>query len=248
MAATFRIACGGVIFAFPHEDLSVCCGTSDMDKQDLVWVSAAALIGYLLGSVNFAVIVAKRHGVDILKAGSGNPGATNVKRVIGKKAGNLVFFLDALKGFVAAGWPLLLCFIIESRTNDKGTLQPIVLMQLAGFFGALIGHCFSVFLKFKGGKGVAVTIGALLGAMPVNMACGGLVWALVFFTSRYVSLASIAMAVALPVIAYLLPGQGVGPHFWFSLFVAVFIVYTHRTNIGRLMRGEENRFSKKPKV
>ena len=101
-------------------------------------------------------------------------------------------------------------------------------MQLAGFFGALLGHCFSVFLKFKGGKGVAVTIGALLGAMPVNMAIGALLWALLFFTTRFVSVASIGMAVALPIIAYFLPGQGIGPHFWFSLFVAAFIVITHR--------------------
>lgn len=218
-----------------------------MTQEDYIWISAAALIGYLLGSVNFAVLVAKRHGVDILKAGSGNPGATNVKRVIGKKAGNLVFFLDALKGLVAAGWPFvffLLCQYPESLQFKHDGLVTVY-MQLAGFFGALIGHCFSIFLKFKGGKGVAVTIGALLGAMPLNMACGGIVWALLFFTSRYVSVASIGMAVALPAIAYFLPGQGIGPHFWFSLFVAVFIVYTHRTNIRRLMKGEESRFTKK---
>ena len=212
------------------------------------WILLAALTGYLLGSVNFAVIIAKRHGVDILKAGSGNPGATNVKRVIGKKAGNLVFFLDALKGLVAAGWPFvlfLLCQYPESLQFRHDVLVTVY-MQLAGFFGALIGHCFSIFLKFKGGKGVAVTIGALLGAMPVNMAIGAVVWAALFFTTRYVSVASIGMALALPAIAYLLPGQGVGPHFYFSLFVAVFIVYTHRSNIRKLIRGEENRFTKKP--
>lgn len=222
-----------------------------MSQQDYIWISAAALIGYLLGSVNFAVIVAKRHGVDILKAGSGNPGATNVKRVIGKKAGNLVFFLDALKGFVAAAWPAAIIGTVSEippGQDAQSFFNEITLMQLAGFFGALIGHCFSVFLKFKGGKGVAVTIGALLGAMPLNMAVGGLVWALLFFTSRYVSVASIGMALALPAIAYFLPGQGVGPHFFFSIFVAVFIVYTHRANLVRLARGEESRFTKKPKA
>lgn len=223
-----------------------------MSHQDYVWISASALIGYLLGSVNFAVLVAKRHGVDILKAGSGNPGATNVKRVIGKKAGNLVFFLDALKGLIAAGWPFIWFLLAVDPDHYNPKLEDnhhlVTYMQLAGFFGALIGHCFSIFLKFKGGKGVAVTIGALLGAMPVNMACGGLVWALLFFTTRYVSVASIGMALALPVIAYFLPGQGVGPHFGFSLFVALFIVITHRTNIVRLIRGEESRFTKKPKA
>jgi glycerol-3-phosphate acyltransferase PlsY len=172
-----------------------------------------------------------------------------VKRVIGKKAGNLVFFLDALKGFVAAGWPFVAGALGASflaGANGESARDTVTLMQLAGFFGALIGHCFSVFLKFKGGKGVAVTIGALLGAMPLNMACGGLVWAALFFGTRYVSVASVGMALALPVIAYALPGQGVGPHFFFSLFVAVFIVYTHRANLGRLMKGEESRFTKKP--
>ena len=214
-----------------------------MPSQDLVWISAAALLGYLLGSVNFAVLVAKRHGVDILKAGSGNPGATNVKRVIGKKAGNLVFALDALKGFVSAGWPFVAGALLVSRFG-LGESTP-TLMQLAGFFGALIGHCFSCFLGFKGGKGVAVTIGALLGAMPVNMLIGGLVWVALFFSTRFVSVASIGMALALPAIAYFLPGQGVGPHFFFSLFVAVFIVVTHRANIVRLALGQENRFAKK---
>ena len=214
-----------------------------MPSQDLVWISAAALLGYLLGSVNFAVLVAKRHGVDILKAGSGNPGATNVKRVIGKKAGNLVFALDALKGFVSAGWPFVFGVMLVSRFG-LGESTP-TLMQLAGFFGALIGHCFSCFLGFKGGKGVAVTIGALLGAMPVNMLIGGLVWVALFFSTRFVSVASIGMALALPAIAYFLPGQGVGPHFFFSLFVAVFIVVTHRANIVRLALGQENRFAKK---
>ncbi len=214
-----------------------------MPSQDHVWISAAALLGYLLGSVNFAVLVAKRHGVDILKAGSGNPGATNVKRVIGKKAGNLVFALDALKGFVSAGWPFVAGALLVSRFG-LGESTP-TLMQLAGFFGALIGHCFSCFLGFKGGKGVAVTIGALLGAMPVNMLIGGLVWVALFFSTRFVSVASIGMALALPAIAYFLPGQGVGPHFFFSLFVAVFIVVTHRANIVRLALGQENRFAKK---
>ena len=92
---------------------------------------------------------------------------------------------------------------------------------------------------------MAVTIGALLGAMPVNMVIGGLVWVALFFSTRFVSVASIGMALALPAIAYFLPGQGVGPHFFFSLFVAVFIVVTHRANIVRLALGQENRFAKK---
>ncbi len=203
-------------------------------------IPLAAAAGYLLGSVNFAVIVAKRHGVDILNAGSGNPGATNVKRVIGKKAGNLVFALDALKGFVASFWPLAAVKAGLGLDHDHPAY-----IQLAGFFGALIGHCFSCFLGFKGGKGVAVTIGALFGVMPMNILAGGLVWSALFFLTRYVSVASIGMALALPAIALLMPGQGLGAHFWFSCFIAAFIVFTHRGNLVRLARGEENRFTKK---
>lgn len=216
-----------------------------METPLLISLLIAAGTGYLLGSVNFAVIVAKQHGIDILKAGSGNPGATNVKRVIGKKAGNLVFALDALKGLLASGWPYVAA-AIAARTVETGSLigANTVYLQLAGFFGALIGHCFSCFLKFKGGKGVAVTIGALIGAMPINLLIGGGIWAALFFSTRYVSVASIGMALALPAIAYALPGQGVGPHFWFSCFVAGFIVITHRTNLVRLARGEESRFTK----
>ena len=125
-----------------------------------VFFSAAALIiGYFLGAIPFAVIVAKRYGVNILTAGSGNPGATNVKRTCGKFAGNLVFILDMLKGFVAAFWPWLLMGALEP--TDPAAVQnwphAIAVAQLCGFAGALLGHCFSIFLKFKGGKGVSTT-------------------------------------------------------------------------------------------
>lgn len=213
----------------------------------------AVVTGYLLGSVNFAVLVARRHGVDILKEGSGNPGATNVKRVIGKKAGNLVYALDALKGLLATGWPQVAALVIASSHAAAGSESAapaisdatFVHMQLGGFFGALLGHCYSCFLGFKGGKGVAVSSGALVGAMPLNVLAAAPVWIVFFLVTRYVSIASIATAVALPLIAWFMPKQGNGPHFWFSIFVAVFIVYTHRSNIARLIRGEENRFAKK---
>jgi len=206
-----------------------------------------ALLGYLIGSVNFAVLVAKKHGVDILKEGSGNPGATNVKRVLGKGPGNLVFALDALKGFVGAGLPhLLLKFGSSVPVSDA--LQILYFACVAGFVGTLLGHCFSCFLKFKGGKGVASTIGGLLVLLPVPILIGAAIWGLVFTLSRYVSLASIALGVSLPLSCWLLPlwtkltfGQ---PEFWFAAAIAVFNVWTHRSNIGRLLAGTENRFVK----
>lgn len=201
-------------------------------------------LGYLVGSVNFAVLVAKKHGVDILKEGSGNPGATNVKRVLGKGPGNLVFALDALKGFVGAGLPHLLLRVGETPAAADIHFTVCV----AGFVGTLLGHCFSCFLKFKGGKGVASTIGGLLVLLPVPILIGAAVWGLVFTLSRYVSLASIALGVSLPLSCWLLPlftkltfGQ---PEFWFAAAIAAFNVWTHRSNIGRLLAGTENRFVK----
>jgi len=202
------------------------------------------LLGYLIGSVNFAVLVAKKHGVDILKEGSGNPGATNVKRVLGKGPGNLVFALDALKGFVGAGLPYLFL-----RIEETGSAADIhFTICVAGFVGTLLGHCFSCFLKFKGGKGVASTIGGLLVLLPVPILIGAAIWGLVFTLSRYVSLASIALGVSLPLSCWLLPlctkltfGQ---PEFWFAAAIAAFNVWTHRSNIGRLLSGTESRFVK----
>jgi glycerol-3-phosphate acyltransferase PlsY len=204
------------------------------------------LLGYLLGSVNFAVLVAKKHGVDILKEGSGNPGATNVKRVLGKGPGNLVFALDALKGFIGAGLPYLFLRIDPQQPESNDVFFVVC---VAGFIGTLLGHCFSCFLKFKGGKGVASTIGGLLVLLTVPILIGAAIWGLVFLASRYVSLASIALGVSLPLSCWLLPlftkltfGQ---PEFWFAAAIAAFNVWTHRSNIGRLLAGTESRFAKK---
>jgi glycerol-3-phosphate acyltransferase PlsY len=114
-----------------------------------VWYSAAAFIGYILGSLPFGYVVARAHGVNIFKEGSGNPGATNVKRVLGekfgakgKRAGNLVFALDAVKGALAAGWPL---FTTLAGADAR-------LLGLIGVIAAVLGHSFSIFTKFKGGR------------------------------------------------------------------------------------------------
>lgn len=200
------------------------------------------LLGYLIGSVNFAVLVAKKHGVDILKEGSGNPGATNVKRVLGKGPGNLVFALDAMKGFVGAGLPTLVGYVIATQGIDFVIQGDAFIHGVAGFVGTLLGHCFSCFLKFKGGKGVASTIGGLLVLLPVPILIGAAIWGLVFTLSRYVSLASIALGVSLPLSCFFLKhGQS---QFWFAAAIAAFNVWTHRANIGRLLTGTENRFVK----
>ena len=208
-----------------------------------------AVLGYLLGSVNFAVLVARKHGVDILKEGSGNPGATNVKRVLGKGPGNLVFALDALKGFVGTGLPTLVGYVIAAQGLAVAIPGDAFLHGVAGFIGTLLGHCFSCFLGFKGGKGVASTIGGLLVLLPLPIVIGAAIWGLVFALSRYVSLASIALGVSLPLSCWLLPlatSLKFGPaEFWFAAAIAAFNVWTHRSNIGRLLAGTENRFARK---
>jgi glycerol-3-phosphate acyltransferase PlsY len=208
----------------------------------LLALGISALVGYLLGSVNFAVLVAKRYGIDILKEGSGNPGATNVKRLLGKGPGNLVFALDALKGAAGTYLPFLLADAVSPGA-------PRFEVLVAGLAGTLLGHCFSCFLGFKGGKGVASTIGGLLVLLPFPIVIGAVLWAIAFYATRYVSVASLALGLSLPLSCWLLPKftslQFSDAELIFAGAIALFNVWTHRSNIGRLLRGEENKFTKK---
>lgn len=197
---------------------------------DFITVAAA---GYLLGAIPFAVIIARFCGVDIFKVGSGNPGATNVKRSCGKTAGNLCFILDASKGFAATAFPLYAHFFGIEFSEPQA-------LAYAGLVAAIVGHSFSVFIKFRGGKGVAVTIGGLLAIMWAAILIALVLWVVVFYSTRYVSLASIAMALALPVAAAFLYPTGV--HTYIAIAIAAVIVVRHRSNIVRLIKGTENRF------
>jgi len=211
----------------------------------LILLGVFAVLGYLIGSVNFAVLVAKKHGVDILKEGSGNPGATNVKRVLGKGPGNLVFGLDVLKGAVGTG----LCLVLVKFIDVPNAAEIVFRLSVAGFAGTLLGHCFSCFLNFKGGKGVASTIGGLLVLLPIPILIGAILWITAFVLTRYVSVASILLGVSLPLSCWILPlftSLKFSPaEFWFAAAIAAFNVWTHRANIGRLLNGTENRFVKK---
>ena len=211
------------------------------------WYSAAAIIGYLLGALPFGYVVARAHGVDIFKEGSGNPGATNVKRVLGEKfgrkgrnAGNLVFALDAVKGAVAAAWPL---FTALPLAEGK-------LLGLVGVIAAVLGHSFSIFTKFKGGKGVATAAGGLIVLIPIACSVGAVVWVLTFAITRYVSLGSVLAAVAVPAVSWYRWSQGVHPIAFSVVATALglFVIIRHRANIKRLLAGTEPRFAKKPPV
>lgn len=201
----------------------------------------ALVVGYLLGSLPFGVWVARAHGVDIFKVGSGNPGATNVKRSVGKKAGNLVFFLDFLKGVVATVWPLLAARLAGSDCACGG--EQIERMAVAGMVGSIIGHSFSCFIRFRGGKGVATSIGGLLALNWQVALIGVAVWVVAFYTTRYVSLGSILLAASLPVSAWLL-GNTTFLTVFFGILGA-FIILRHRANIQRLLAGTESKFAKK---
>jgi len=204
--------------------------------MELVWqITLFALLGYILGSLSFAKWIAAMHGVNIFEVGSGNPGATNVKRSLGAKAGNMVFLLDFVKGFAAAGIPW---FAMSGEHNE--------MLAIVGLVSAVVGHSFSIFLRFRGGKGVATTMGGLLAIMPLVVVIGIVVWLVFFYSLRFVSLASILFGVSLPMSAWLLKEPQW--FFGFSIFIAVVLVVRHKSNIVRLIQGTENRFVKKPKT
>lgn len=210
-------------------------------SANLAYVLAAA-VGYLLGSCPNGYLVSKARGVDIRTQGSGNIGATNVLRVLGKKWGYLVFALDALKGFLA----VRLAFVFADAAG-VGQLRPEVVGIVAGL-ACILGHTFPVWLKFRGGKGVATSAGVLLGLMPIAVLSVFIVWVVLFKLTRYVSVASIGTAAALPIFVFVylriewLTGSSLLP---FSILIAGVVIWRHRSNLKRLAAGTEQRFSRK---
>jgi glycerol-3-phosphate acyltransferase PlsY len=195
----------------------------------------ALALAYLSGSLPFAAIAGKLRGVDLRKQGSGNLGATNVFRVLGWKIGLLVFLADALKGAL----PVLLLppRIVSSR-------DPVVWAIACGI-AAIVGHVRPIFLRLrKGGKGVATAAGVFFALAPIPMAVAFAVFVGVVFATGYVSLGSMISAIVLP--GLLLITLGVrSPLFLVSTVIALFVFWTHRSNITRLRRGEEHRFGKR---
>jgi glycerol-3-phosphate acyltransferase PlsY len=194
-----------------------------------------ALGAFLLGSIPAGYLVARAKGIDIRQHGSGNIGATNVFRTLGKPLGILVFFLDALKGF-AAVW---LAMRFGGASDWPG---------IAAAVAVIAGHNYTPWLGFKGGKGIATSAGVLVALMPWAVLAIALVWFAVFFATRYVSLASISAADALPVAVGALWFYGCGgngPLLGFSALIAALAIWRHRSNIERLMAGTEHRFERK---
>lgn len=209
-----------------------------------MWLLAAEIsfISYLLGSVPWGLIIARSKGVDIRNHGSGNIGATNVLRVVGKPWGLTVFALDALKGFVAVR-------IAIALTGQVASARPYVeFFAILGAAMCVVGHSFPVWLQFRGGKGVATSAGALFGVVPIAATAIFCVWLVVFETTRYVSLASILAALALPIAVGVLVWLHLTHGFvllYFCSAMTALVVWRHRSNISRLLSGQEERFVKK---
>ena len=204
--------------------------------------AAVALVSYLLGSIPAGYLAGRIAGIDIRHAGSGNIGATNVTRVLGKRYGYPVFIVDFLKGLMAVS----LSILIEKRAQPISA--PTELFGIVAAISSVIGHAFPVWLSFKGGKGVATSMGALFGLMPFMALIGIAVWVITFEVTRYVSVASMTAALAVPIsILILMPLKQTGGAvlLYFSICLAALVIFRHRSNLSRLVRGTEPRFKRK---
>lgn len=205
----------------------------------MIPILAVFVLAYFIGSLPFGVWISRSQGVDIFKVGSGNPGATNVARALGKKWGLTVFALDVLKGVIPA---VIAQFVIK---EPIGGISLQALWFVAGL-GAVAGHCLSPFINFKGGKGIATALGVGLGACPLIAGGAFGVFLVVFAFTRYVSLSSMIAAVSAVVLGWIIPHQARELVPLYAL-VAVFLIYRHRANIRRLMNGTEPKFGFKKK-
>ncbi len=212
--------------------------------MDIFHYLIVVLVSYLLGSIPTGYLVGKARGIDIRTVGSGNMGATNVFRVLGKKAGIFVLIVDFLKGFFA--WPVAKLVMTAIYPNPPADLE---WFAIASGVSAILGHNYTCWLKFKGGKGVATTAGVLASlpftptAVPWTFIIALSVFLLVFLISKYVSLSSISAAASLPVSTWLLHGSQ--RMVIVAFFLGALAIYKHKANIQRLMNGTENRFGKK---
>jgi glycerol-3-phosphate acyltransferase PlsY len=226
------------------------------------------LIAFLLGSIPFGLFIARMKGIDIRQHGSGNIGATNVLRVVGKKHGIICLLLDALKGFIPTLLAITLIRFVGQDTKftfhgllDHGYLFPAAdqwkaqtLQVITGLL-SILGHNYSPWVGFKGGKGIATSAGVLIALAPAAVVLLIFVWVITFRVSRYVSVASIVAAALLPLIIIygswyhgkIAAGTWNKPLFVFSVVIGALAIWKHRANIQRLKNGTENRFQPKKK-
>lgn len=207
------------------------------------------ILAYLVGSIPTGILITKAvKGIDIRQHGSGNAGGTNVFRILGWKYGVLTILLDALKGAVAVVLIARL-YLGDFPFPNATPFDDFTLVQIfAGLF-AVIGHIWTVFASFKGGKGIATSLGFLIAIITIDMLLALAVFFVVVTISRYVSLGSILAAISVPLILIVRENifhvdiQGYHTILPFAIFIALLVIYTHRANVGRLLKGNENRIS-----
>ncbi len=224
----------------------------------MIWVVVASifLASYLVGSIPSGLLISKSQGMDIREHGSKNIGATNVWRVMGKKWGLLAFFCDTAKGWLAVtlGVAIAARFSVTMQLLHGHTAQHFLPPDYAGItaaLGCILGHNFPVWLRFKGGKGVATSLGVIIGMMPLVSLIIFATWGLVLKVSRYVSLASLVAAACLPIavigLMFFGPSRGWAAvhgwaNFYFAVAAAALVIKRHMPNIHRLRAGTELRF------
>ncbi len=211
-----------------------------------------AMGGYLLGSIPFGLLIGRLRGVDVRRQGSGNIGSTNVGRVLGRPWGYLCFLLDVGKGLVPVLW---VGHYLHARAGEGALSSADQWVWLAVGGATIVGHMCSIYLRFRGGKGVATSLGVVLGVWPYFTLTGLFafaIWLAVWGLSRYVSLASIAAALSFPVgfllLIWRMPAwhaEELEPLVVFSCAMAILVVIRHRSNIQRLLRGTEDRGGKR---
>lgn len=204
------------------------------------WVAIGlAAAAYVIGAIPFAYLIGRWRGVDIRRVGSGNVGATNVFRSVGRGWGIAAFILDAAKGCVPVA--VLPHWAARAGWLDGVQAWPGMLCMAA----AVAGHTWPVFLRFKGGKGVATSAGALLALAPLALGVALIGWVCVFMLTRIVSLASLAAAVLVPACAWIRQPNGARPALpAFLTILAVIVIWRHRANIVRILQGTEHRFGR----
>jgi glycerol-3-phosphate acyltransferase PlsY len=198
----------------------------------VISVFAVTLAGYLVGGIPFSYIAGRMRGIDLRQHGSGNLGASNTYRILGGRIALAVLVLDVAKGLAP---------VLVAKQFDPPGSAPV--HALAAAAGAILGHLFSPYLKFSGGKGIATSAGAFAGLTPWAFACALTVFAAVFAARRIVSLASLCGAVTLPLAVWLTERAGLAdPHasmLWVTILVMLVVVFKHRGNIRRLLAGTE---------
>lgn len=208
--------------------------------MEIVCYVVTALLAYLLGSIPTGFLVAQAKGVDIRAVGSGNIGATNVLRILGKPAGIFVLFMDALKGWVAV---VLMTRLALLAFGMSGNAVRMEVCQIIAAVCAILGHNYTCWLHFKGGKGIATSAGVLLALVPWALVTILTIWIIIFATTRYVSLASIAASAALPFASWA-TGESLTKVIVTGAMGAL-AIYKHKANIRRLFAGGEPRFGER---